>query len=120
MMLRPALQGGALIGTVAAAITVAAAVSFTAAPAMAETIRIEAKGLAFSPQQVTAHVGDTIEWDNGDFVAHTATAKNHDWDVPLPPNGKKTVVLKKAGTVEYFCRFHPNMTGTITVEAGKP
>ena len=35
--------------------------------------------LAFVPAQVSAHVGDTIEWVNADFVAHTATARNGAW-----------------------------------------
>jgi len=99
-----------------AAAAIAAAACWFALPAGAETIRIEAKNLVFSPPQVSAHVGDTIEWVNSDFVAHTATAKNHDFDVAMPPNSKKTLVLKKAGAVDYFCRFHPNMTGTVTVE----
>jgi plastocyanin len=106
-------------GTTAAAIFVAAALAFAGAHARAETIRVEVKSLALTPAQVTAHVGDTIEWANADFIAHTATAKNRDWDVQLPANSKKTLVLKKAGTVEYFCRFHPNMTGTLTVEEAK-
>ena len=85
--------------------------------ARAETIRIEVNDSAFSPAQVTAHVGDTIEWTNGDFVAHTATALNHEWDVPLPSHGKGQAMLNKSGTVEYFCRFHPNMKGQVTIQA---
>jgi plastocyanin len=87
--------------------------------ARAETIRVEVKSLAFIPAQITARVGDTVEWANADFIAHTATAKNRDWDVQLPPNKTARLTLKKAGTVEYFCRFHPNMTGTLTVEEAK-
>jgi len=26
-----------------------------------------------------------------------------------------TLVLKKAGTIDYYCRFHPNMKATLTV-----
>jgi len=52
---------------------------------------------------------------NGDFVAHTATARNGAWDVMIPANASKSVVLKAAGTVDYFCKFHPQMTGKITV-----
>ena len=103
----------------AAAISIAAAVSLWTIQANAETIRIEAKDLGFSPTQVTAHIGDTIEWANIDFLDHTATARNHSWDLQLPPNSTKRVVLKKAGAIEYFCRFHPNMTGIITVEKVK-
>ena len=102
---------------IAAAIGCAAAIAAASAAARAETIRIEVKDLAFSPAQVTAHVGDTIEWANADFVAHTATAKNHEFDVSLPANKPGKTVLRKAGTIAYFCRFHPNMTGTITVDA---
>ena len=30
--------------------------------------------------------------------------------------GKKMrVVMKKAGTLEYYCKLHPNMSGTIVV-----
>jgi plastocyanin len=36
------------------------------------------------------------------------------------PVGKKArVVLKKAGTFDYFCKFHPNMVGKI-VAAKRP
>ena len=31
------------------------------------------------------------------------------------PNAKKSVVLKAAGSIEYYCKFHPNMIGQITV-----
>jgi plastocyanin len=105
---------------VAAAIVLAAAIFSAAVSAHAETIRVEVKGLAFSPAQVMAHVGDTIEWANADFVAHTATGKNHEFDVMLPANKSGTFVVRKPGAVAYFCRFHPNMTGTITVEAKSP
>lgn len=81
----------------------------------AETIRVEVKALAFLPRAVSAHVGDVIEWVNHDFVAHTATARNGDWDVNLPPNATGRTEVKRPGTVAYFCRYHPNMTGEITI-----
>jgi plastocyanin len=30
-------------------------------------------------------VGDTVTWQNGDFVAHTATSKEAGFDVELAP-----------------------------------
>jgi hypothetical protein len=36
-------------------------------------------------------------------------SKPGDFDVMLPPKKTGTIVLKKAGTVEYYCRFHLNM-----------
>lgn len=37
--------------------------------------QIEIKGVAFAPAQVTVRAGDTVEWANGDIVAHTAISK---------------------------------------------
>ena len=119
MRRRPVIRAAVGVRSIAAALSVAAAVSLASALGFAETIKIEVKNLVFSPAKVTAHVGDTIEWANADFVAHTATAKNHEFDVQLPANKSGQTVLKKAGTIDYFCRFHPNMTGTITVEEAK-
>ena len=86
-----------------------------AVPAHADTIQIVIENLTFTPLEVSAKVGDTIEWVNKDVFAHTATARNADFDINQPP--KKTVnsVLSKAGTVEYYCRFHPNMKGVLKI-----
>ena len=93
------------------------AMAAAAVPALADTLKITVKGLAFQPAEATAHVGDTVEWDNEDFVAHTATARDQQWDVQLPAHNSGSTVLSKAGSVEYFCRLHPNMKGKITIEA---
>jgi plastocyanin len=84
-------------------------------PAQAATIQIVMDNLVVSPAQSTAKVGDTIEWINKDIFAHTATARNGDFDVPMPPKKTVTSVLKKAGTVEFYCRYHPNMKAVLTV-----
>jgi plastocyanin len=84
-------------------------------PAQAATIQITMENLVISPAEVSAKVGDTIEWINKDIFAHTATAGNGDWDVIMPPKKTVSSVLKKAGTVGYYCRFHPNMKATLTV-----
>jgi|SRR5450631_3109719 plastocyanin len=85
-------------------------------PAQAATIQISMENLVISPAEATAKVGDTIEWINKDIFVHTATARNGDWDVTMPPKKTVTLVLKKAGTIEYYCRFHPNMKATLVVE----
>ena len=81
----------------------------------AQTIRVTIDKLKFEPAQVSVHVGDTIEWVNSDFVAHTATARNKDWDVALPAKGTGSVLLQHGGDIDYFCRFYPYMTGRISV-----
>lgn len=83
-------------------------------PAQAETIRVTIDKLVFAPANISAKVGDTVEWVNHDVLAHTATVKG-EWDVMIPPKKTVSLVLRKAGDVAYFCRFHPNMKGRIAV-----
>jgi plastocyanin len=86
-----------------------------AVPAHAATIQIVMENLVISPAEVSAKVGDTIELVNKDVFAHTATAKNGDFDVTLAPKKSATLVLTKAGTVDYYCRYHPNMKAVLTI-----
>ena len=81
----------------------------------ADVIQIKIEKLTFTPKQVSAHVGDTIQWINADFIAHTATARSGVWDVMIPPNATKSIVMKADGRTDYYCKFHPNMTGQVTV-----
>ena len=83
--------------------------------AHAATIQITMENLVIAPAEATAKVGDTIELINKDILAHTATARNGDFDVAMPPKKTVTYILKKAGTIDYYCRFHPNMKATLTV-----
>ncbi|MFD1987996.1 cupredoxin family copper-binding protein [Mesorhizobium newzealandense] len=83
-------------------------------PAQAETIQVTIDKLVFSPATVEAKVGDTIEWVNKDVFAHTATVKGG-WEVMIPPKKSASLTLETAETVDYFCRFHPNMKGRLVV-----
>ncbi|ESY85584.1 cupredoxin family copper-binding protein [Mesorhizobium australicum] len=84
------------------------------APAAAATIQVTVDKLVFSPASVDAKVGDTIEWVNKDVIAHTATVKGG-WEVVIPPKKSASMTLKTSQTVDYFCRFHPNMKGRLLV-----
>jgi plastocyanin len=83
--------------------------------AHAATLQISMENLVVAPAEASAKVGDTIEWVNKDIFAHTATARNGDFDVTMPPKKTVTLVLRKAGTIDYYCRFHPNMKATLNV-----
>lgn len=86
-----------------------------AVPARAGTIEVVIDKLVFAPTTINAKVGDTIEWVNKDALLHSATARNGDWDVTIAANKTARLVLKKSGTIDFFCRFHPNMKGSIVV-----
>ena len=83
--------------------------------AHAETVQVTVDKLVFTPAEVSAKVGDTIEFVNKDNLVHNAKATNGDWSINIPPKQNGKVVLKKAGAVDYFCTFHPNMKGRVTV-----
>jgi plastocyanin len=83
--------------------------------AHAATIQITMENLVIAPAEVSAKVGDTVELINKDILAHTATARNGDFDVAMPPKKTVTYILKKAGAIEYYCRFHPNMKAVLNV-----
>jgi plastocyanin len=83
-------------------------------PARADSIQVTIENLVFSPAEIKAKVGDTIAWINKDIVAHTATVRGG-FDVMIEANKSASLVLKKAGIVEYYCRFHPNMKGRIII-----
>ncbi len=71
--------------------------------------------LAFSPKATTANVGDVVVWVNKDILRHSATDGGGAFDVDLPAGATGKTVLKQAGSIKYACRYHPGMTGTISV-----
>jgi plastocyanin len=86
-----------------------------AVSAHAETIQVTMANVGYEPVEVKAHVGDTLEWINNDILVHTATARNKDFDIIIAAKKTGSVVLKTAGTIDYFCKYHPNMKGQIVV-----
>ncbi|WP_165351070.1 cupredoxin domain-containing protein [Ciceribacter ferrooxidans] len=80
------------------------------------TVHVAVEKLAFTPAEIEVGVGETIEWTNRDPFAHTATVKGG-WEVLIPPGKSATHVVAPGDTVDYFCRWHPNMKGRIKVIA---
>jgi plastocyanin len=77
-------------------------------------IQVTIANLEFSPKEINAKLGDAIEWINKDVLVHSATVKGH-WNITIAPGKSASLVLSKAGALDYFCIFHPNMKGHITV-----
>jgi plastocyanin len=78
------------------------------------TVHVTIEKLAFLPADIKVKAGETIEWTNKDPFAHTATVKGG-WEVLIPPGKTATHTATADDTVTYYCRFHPNMKGSITV-----
>jgi len=74
-------------------------------------------GFKFAPAQLEVHVGDSVEWINRDFVAHTATADDKSFDTgKLAAGASKRLTMTRAGTFPYTCHFHSGMKGTLVVQ----
>jgi plastocyanin len=76
---------------------------------------VEIRDMAFKAPPATLHVGDAIEWVNADIFRHTATAKNGAFDVDLAPKARAWTTFHKPLSTGFYCRFHPGMTGALTV-----
>ena len=67
------------------------------------------------PVPAELHPGDTIIWKNDDLFRHTATARDKSFDVELPSKTEVRMVVGAAGTVPFYCKLHPGMTGTLVI-----
>ena len=77
----------------------------------------------FTLPTVNAAAGITVTWLNEDNDGHTVTSgmpgtPGGKFDSPTLRQGEKfSSQFKEAGDFEYFCRFHPTMTGLVGVSA---
>ena len=98
-----------------------------------KTVAVGMTAMAFDPPAVTVAAGDTIQWTNGSFIAHTVTfdpaQAGKPADVALPggvaPFGSSDLgegdsfshTFTVKGTYKYVCKYHEEMgmVGTVTV-----
>ena len=74
------------------------------------------EGNAFNPRTITVTANTTITWTNKDGIAHTVTSTTGLFDSStINANGIFTHTFANAGTYNYFCIIHPNMTASVVV-----
>ncbi|UUY04928.1 plastocyanin/azurin family copper-binding protein [Svornostia abyssi] len=82
-------------------------------------VTVGMKDFAFDPQEISIIVGEEVTWRNDDSAEHNIVGQGVE-DPPTSDNlglGQTyTWRALQAGTVDYLCTIHPNMTGKITVE----
>ena len=93
-----------------------AAWALLAGGALAADAGVTISGFAFSPGTVTVVAGDTVTWTNNDQVGHTATGDGFDTGT-IGGGSTGALTFSEVGTYAYHCSIHPQMTGTIVVEA---
>jgi plastocyanin len=81
-------------------------------------VSVDIADFDFSPRELTVRAGATITWANRDSVPHDATDEAGTWGTDtLWPGESATITFDSPGAFEYLCTLHPNMKGTLTVEA---
>ena len=84
--------------------------------ATASEATVEIRDFTFVPADLTVNAGTKVTWVNYDSAPHTATATSDGWDTGrLDRNQRAAVVFDAPGTFPYFCVYHPNMKGVVTV-----
>ena len=87
-----------------------------------ETDAVTIQDFEFLPADVTVPAGTEVTFANEDTADHTATSgkspeADGTFDTGVFGEGEDaSVTLDEAGDFAYFCKLHPNMQGTITVE----
>ena len=72
---------------------------------------------AFQPAEVTAAAGDSLTIVNTGQAPHTFTVEGGEIDEELEPGAETEVTIDlEAGSYPVVCEFHPEMTGTLTVQ----
>lgn len=91
----------------------------TTEQAAGEGTRVAMKDIQFQPETVTVPVGEKITWVNEDSVQHdvvNAQEGQQPRSDLFNKGGTYSFTADKAGTIDYVCTVHPNMTGKIVVE----
>jgi plastocyanin len=74
----------------------------------------------FSPGTITVNQGDTVTWVNDGPTPHSATSQDGVFDTGIFPAGQsRSHTFNEAGTFAYICTPHPNMRGTVVVQASQ-
>ncbi len=91
-----------------------------ASPAWADEKQIEIKDYQYGPANLTIPTGTKVTWINRDEVPHTVTEPNKAFGSgALDTDENFSTTFNEPGTYKYYCKLHPNMTGTITVTPAK-
>jgi plastocyanin len=81
--------------------------------------------MAYDPNPVTIEAGQNVTWVNDDLDPHTVTSGAFGTEEAgeqfnsgyMGPHRTFTQMFEEEGEFEYYCEIHPNMVGTVVVEA---
>lgn len=79
---------------------------------------ISIENFAYSPEELTISVGETVTWTNKDGIKHDVASDegNELGSKLLSPNESYSHTFNAAGEYSYHCSPHPFMKGKIIVQ----
>ena len=87
-------------------------------PGVSSGAKVSIINFAFEPPATTIAAGDSVTWSNNDGAPHAVAFKDGSAGAKsLSPGETFSRGFEKSGSYEYFCAFHPYMTGRIVVQA---
>jgi plastocyanin len=74
--------------------------------------------VGYSPANIEIKRGETVEWQNNDLTPHTVTSQTGDElnSGSVEPDATWSHTFSQPGTFPYYCTFHTEMKGTVTVK----
>jgi len=81
-------------------------------------VAIQIRNFDFFPRELTVPPGASVTWTNGDVAPHDASDEAGGWTTGLLKRGDSaTLAFDSPGAYRYLCTIHPDMRGTLRVEA---
>ncbi len=89
-----------------------------AATPSAGVTQVAIQNFAFQPTSIQVKAGTTVTWTNQDSAPHTVTFRNGMKDSGMLRQGQSfSYSFSRLGTYAYYCAYHANMAGAVTVTA---
>jgi plastocyanin len=85
------------------------------APAAAETHVVVIDKMKFAAVPPLKR-GDVVEFVNRDMFRHSVTATNGKFNLDLMPGKSGRLTINSAGSVAFYCKYHPGMRGTMIAQ----
>jgi plastocyanin len=73
------------------------------------------QGFTFQPSTITVSGQTDVTVTNEDSTPHTFTLEDESVDLELAGGESGTATIDVSESTGFFCRIHPNMTGTVEV-----
>jgi plastocyanin len=86
----------------------------TAANPVVYAGKVSITSSGYTPIELLITDGGTVLWTNNDNAVHTVTADNGSFDSGDLQPGSTFVYKFSRGVYKYHCKYHPEMTGSVT------